>query len=83
MREGYTEKPTNGGIQRLYKFDNGFGVSVIKGPYSYGGEEGLWELGVLGKDGHLTYETPITDDVEGYLTESAVDNLLERIAALP
>jgi hypothetical protein len=63
-------------------FDNGYGASVIIGPHTYGGEDGLYELAVLGKDKKLTYDTPVTDDVEGYLTEEAVTKLLEQIQKL-
>ena len=28
-------------------FDNYYGVSVVRGPYTYGGKEGLYELAVL------------------------------------
>jgi hypothetical protein len=64
-------------------FDNGYGASVVVGPYTYGGEDGLYELGVLGKDGKLCYDTPITEDVEGYLSEDDVTKLLEQIQLLP
>jgi hypothetical protein len=63
-------------------FDNGYGASVIIGPHTYGGEDGLYELAVLGKDKKLTYDTPVTDDVEGYLTEDDVTKLLEQIQKL-
>jgi hypothetical protein len=63
-------------------FDNGYGASVVKGEHTYGGRDGLYELAVLGKDGRLTYETPVTDDVEGYLTEDDVTKLLEQIQLL-
>jgi hypothetical protein len=64
-------------------FDNGYGASVVIGPYTYGGEDGLYELAViLGSDGKLTYDTPVTDDVEGYLTEDDVTKLLEQIQKL-
>jgi len=63
-------------------FDNGYGASVVVGPHTYGGEDGLYELGVLGKDGKLTYDTPVTDDVEGYLTENEVTKLMEQIQKL-
>ncbi|GAI77634.1 unnamed protein product, partial [marine sediment metagenome] len=53
---------------------------------SYGVNEDLWELAVLKgneKDGwSLTYDTPITDDVIGYLSENEVGNYLERIEYL-
>ena len=75
-----------GGIQRFYKFQNGYGASVIQAPYSYGGAEGLWELAVMAREGersHICYATPITSHVQGYLDEDAVDALLGRIEALP
>ena len=39
--------------QKIYKFPNGYGASVIKGPYSYGGPDGLWELAVLDQNENL------------------------------
>ena len=66
-----------------YKFDNGYGASVVCNAYSYGGSKGLYELAVLDKRGSLCYSTPITSDVVGYLTESGVADLLEKIKALP
>ena len=63
-------------------FDNGYGASVIIGPHTYGGEDGLYELCVLGKDGKLTYNTPVTEYVEGYLSEDDVTKLLEQIQKL-
>jgi hypothetical protein len=70
------------GEQHLYRFANGFGASVIRGPYSYGGP-GLYELAVLGRDGQLTYETPVTGDVEGWLDEDRLQQLLDQVEALP
>ena len=71
------------GTQRKFKFANGYGASVVCGPYTYGGPERLFELAVLGQDGHLTYETPITSDVIGWLTEEQVQETLAKIDALP
>lgn len=72
-----------GGRCKVYKFDNGYGASVVCSPnHSYGGSEGLWELAVL-ENGFITYDTPITGDVIGWLTEEAVEELLRKIAELP
>lgn len=71
-----------GGVQKVYKFPNGYGASVIKHNHSYGGSQGLWELAVLGKDGELNYETPITSDVIGWLTDEEVDGVLAQINEL-
>ena len=71
-----------GGIQSIVQFSNGYGASIVKTPYTYGGNIGLYELAVFGKDGHITYDTPITTDVEGNLTESDVESLLKQIKEL-
>jgi hypothetical protein len=70
------------GIISRIKFDNGYGASVVKGPHTYGGDIDLYELAVTDADDQLTYETPITDDVEGYLTEEDVTKLLTQIQNL-
>ena len=70
------------GIVSRTKFDNGYEVSVVKSQYSYGGDKGLYELAVLGKDGHITYDTPITNDVIGYLREQDVTDVMEKIQQL-
>ena len=75
--------PAMGGVQHRFKFPNGFGASVVRHEYSYGGSKGLWELAVLDADGHIAYDTPITDDVLGYLVDAEVTDALDRIAALP
>ena len=63
-------------------FSNGYGASVITGQYAYGGSEGLYELAVLQGE-EICYDTPITDDVIGYLTPSDVTAFLILIAELP
>jgi hypothetical protein len=67
------------GQRRLYKFSNGYGASVIKNSASYGNEDDLWELAVLGIDGRIDYNTSIGDDVIGYLTEAEAQDILEQI----
>ena len=64
-----------------HKFDNGYGASVITN--GYGGEHGLFEVAVLDRRGRLTYDTPITDDVIGWLDPQGVVDVLAAIAALP
>lgn len=71
------------GVKKVYRFANGYGASVIRHQYSYGGDVGLWEVGVLGVNGKLCYSTPITEDVIGYLCEDEVRVVLRDIAALP
>ena len=71
----------NGVVARI-QFDNGYGASVVKHEFSYGGKDGLYELAVLNEDGDLTYETPITNDVIGYLREIDVTDVMEKIQQL-
>jgi len=77
---GKHEPTTVTGRQSKFKFANGYGASVIND--GYGGDRGLYELGVLGPDENLTYQTPITDDVLGYLTPEGVADALDQIEAL-
>jgi hypothetical protein len=70
------------GVQSRITFENGYGASVVKSPYTYGGDKGLYELAVLGTDGHLTYDTPITNDVIGYLRPEDVTDVMEKIQQL-
>jgi len=63
-------------------FENGYGASVIRNEQSYGGHIGLYELAVLDNYGKLTYDTPITDDVLGYLNPKEVTNYLIQIQDL-
>ena len=71
-----------GGVMSRIQFENGYGASVVCTPYTYGGDKGLYELAVLDSDGNPTYDTPVTNDVEGYLSEDDVTNLLEQIQQL-
>ena len=70
----------NDGIQYRYKFNNGIEVSVIMSPTSYGGPEGLWEIGIF-EYGMMSYGNDITGDdaVLGYLTWEKVQNILKKI----
>ena len=69
------------GVHAIVTFDNGYGASIVKTDRSYGGKEGLYELAVL-FDGLISYDTPITNDVIGFLTEDEVTELLQKIEAL-
>lgn len=80
------KKEINGGVQFLARFHNNYGASIVQHTFSYEKDEGLWELAVIvynDKKWSITYDTPITSDVLGYLTEAEVNSILEQIAALP
>jgi len=75
-------QPNWAGIAGKIMFENGYGASVIRTEHSYGGSRGLYELAVLDNDGKLTYDTPITDNVLGYLKPEEVTNYLIQIQDL-
>ena len=67
-------------------FDNGYGASVITGSRAYTSESAPYELAVLKgteEDNHITYDTPITNNVLGHLTESDVNKALSDVSKLP
>ena len=85
------------GEQRLFKFKNGYGASVVRHCDSYGGSKGLWEIAVLKDMGRNTqmyddvewlqtydicYDTPITNNVVGWLKNSEVLDTLVKIGEL-
>ena len=69
--------------QWLFRFDNGLGASVVKFFGSFGFDDDLFELAVIDwyDDEHfgLNYDTEITDNVIGYLTNDEVMDLLYKI----
>ena len=73
--------PRMDGEQWRFSFDNGYGASVITVSIAYCNEAQPYELAVLKHD-ELCYDTPITDDVIGYLTSDEVYDLLDRIEQL-
>ena len=70
-----------GDFQTIYKFPNDYGASVIHSIMSYG-----LELAVLYFDGdrpRLSHDTPITNDVIGYIPDQEeLTKLLDQIKAL-
>jgi hypothetical protein len=87
----FKEHPNMPGLQAVMFFANGYGVSVVRFKSSSGGygsytdNELEWEVAVLRgseKDYSLTYETPITDDVIGHLSDSKVTDIMLKVQAL-
>ena len=70
------------GVMSRITFENGYGASIVRGEYTYGGKDGLYELAVLDSNGDLIYDTPVTSDVEGYLSEDDVTILMKQIQNL-
>ena len=70
------------GVSATVEFPNGWGASIIKNDMSYGGRSGLFEIAVLDKDGKLSSETDISDDVIGWQDEKDIDRVLTAISKL-
>ena len=72
--------------EHRFKFPNNYGASVVKHIGSYGATKDLFELAVLkfeeNGQSYLCYDTPITDDVLGWLTNKDVLNYLKKIKHL-
>ena len=80
--EQLNDAPYMVGKKARMHFDNGYGVSVVSHTYSYGGRDGLYEIAVLDSDDNLTYDTPVTSDVIGYLTEEEVSSVMKEVQSL-
>jgi len=66
-------------------YENGYGVSITCNEYSYGGKDGLYEIAILKGDEDnwdICYDTYITNDVIGYLTDYEVEEIVIKIKEL-
>ena len=79
-----------GGFQARMDFPNGFGVSVVCGQFFYCSPKKnlpdasmyhTYEVAIV-EGGSLTYDTPITDDVLGYLTPTEVTDVMGQVQSL-
>ncbi|MDJ1090700.1 hypothetical protein QNJ39_03760 [Macrococcus caseolyticus] len=75
------QREINDGTQYGFLFDNEYGASVVNHSFSYTNGDDEWELAVL-KNGRLTYDTHITDDVIGHLKVVDVLKILDEIERL-
>ena len=69
----------------IFKFQNGYGASLLCCSGSYGSELGLYEMAVLifkGDEWDFCYDTEITNDILGHLSEDNVIDYLEQIKSL-
>jgi hypothetical protein len=70
------------GKQARVDFPNGYGASIVSGEWFYTRRDAPYELAVFHGD-HLCYDTPLTNDVLGYLTKEDVSGYLKKIEELP
>ena len=68
-------------IQALIELPNGFILSIVRHHASYGGLDGLYEIGCI-KDGEMIYIDVWNDQVKGWLSETDVENEIEYIQNL-
>ena len=73
------------GVQAVLDFGK-YHLSIVKSDFSYGGKQGLYEIGVFAaQDGvaadmtELPGITAENDTVKGYLTESDVDAIISKM----
>jgi len=77
----------NDGIQMVVSLDC-FDISVVSHKYSYGGDEGLYELGVFWVDEPVYYNDTNFDrkefvnEVVGWLNEEAVTDKVNKLMSL-
>ena len=71
-----------GGERAVETFPNRYFASCIRGGPFYT-KNGTYEIAVCHPDTGVCYDTPITSDVLGYLSEEEANQALIDIAALP
>ena len=67
--------------QAIFNFANEYGVSVILGECYYSNGIDTYEVAIL-KDGQITYDTPVTNNVIGYLKSSEVSEIMSQVQEL-
>ena len=80
FKDLYFEARVNG-TQATLNFDNGYGVSVITGPFAYC-DKGTYELAALKGDA-LYYSELTNDDVLGYLSPDEITEIMVKLQELP
>lgn len=88
----FISHPVGQGIWATKYFPNGFGISVVRfriygGMYgSHTSNENEFECAILKGtelDSELCYDSGITDDVIGHLTDKEVSKLMKQIQEIP
>lgn len=79
------EEKVMGGTRLSYVLPNGYEISVIKFPGSYGYEDGLWEAAVLDKNGNFVIVPESCfrmdyDEVVGYVDSNFLVAFISRVS---
>jgi len=67
------------GIQIKYYFKNGYAASIVMHNWSYGGDEGLFELALMNHNDKIIYKEDF-GEVLGYLDFGQVELMLTMIS---
>lgn len=90
----FRSHPAGCGLMARMQFLNGYGISVVRFRMfdfslsveplfgSHTDNENEWEVAVLHYNA-VCYDTPITDDVIGHLSEDGVTEIMFKIQELP
>ena len=81
FKKHYYAKYYKGAKQATMNFENGFGVSVLIGSCFYSNGVDSYELAVL-KNGHLCYDSGLTEDVFGRLSAREVTKIMKQVQQL-
>jgi hypothetical protein len=70
--------------QYIKTFENGYKTSTIRHKNSYGGDQGLYEVGLLDSNDNFVSVEHITgdDSVVGFLTVEEVKEILNKVSML-
>jgi len=72
------------GVQAMLKFGDDYKLSIVKSDFSYGGNKGLYEIGVF--KSHTMVELPgITqpgDTIKGFLSSEEVNGIITKMKTI-
>jgi hypothetical protein len=80
------ERPHLNGVQRIYSFGQ-YGLSLVNAPMVHA-YQFAWEAAVIkgvdkvGNFESIIYDTPLTNDVEVFMTDDEANAFIEKAAAL-
>ena len=65
--------------KKVLEFENGYGLSIVSNDFSYGGNNGLFEIALLQNE-DIVYNAELGfADVVGYLDFHEVSEIIERV----
>lgn len=65
------------GVQRIYTLPNGYKLSLVNAPMLHA-YPFAWEAAVMNPNGALSYSTPLTDDVEVFMSDEDANEFIQR-----